>query len=254
MTDLSRTLAVLADGAPVAGFRRARLAGRDSLGLYPMPFTLRLWNLSDDGYCQLAAAKELSVLHGGSVLAAGKVSDVCRRTAPEGRVTEAVFSAALPLWETPVSLSAEAGVSISETVRRILDTSGTGIPLLSFPGPDPVRTRGQAFFGRAAECAEEALSAAEARCCLTPSGLCVIPASGLPASLELSGEELIDAPVRAGGNLLLLRTAVTGWPVGKQAAVTWKGERWEGLVTERAVDADSAEGNWQAELIMEVNA
>ena len=36
--------------------------------------------------------------------------------------------------------------------------SGTGIQLLSFPGEDPVSTRGQVFFGRAAECIEEALT------------------------------------------------------------------------------------------------
>jgi hypothetical protein len=36
----------------------------------------------------------------------------------------------LKLWEAPVSLDVEAGVTVSETVQRLLDASGTGIQLL----------------------------------------------------------------------------------------------------------------------------
>ena len=171
---------------------------------------------------------------------------------PEGTVTEVLFSAGLRLWEAPVSLSVEAGVTVSETVRRILSDSGTGLPLLSFPGEDPVRARGQAFSGRAAECVVSALSAADARACLTPSGLCVIPSSGLPVSMTLTEHDLTDVPVRAGSNLLVLRTKVAGWPLGKTVSVQWQGETAEGLVTERSVDADSAEGSWETEILMEV--
>ena len=139
--ELNRSLTVLADGDVISGFRRARLTGHDSLGLYPMPFVLRLWNLAEADYLLLCSAKVLSVRSGDSVLASGTVSDVCRRAVPEGRVTEAVFAAGLNLWEAPVSLSVEAGTSVSETVRRILAESGTGISLLSFPVADPVRSR-----------------------------------------------------------------------------------------------------------------
>ena len=250
MADLSRTLEVTADGEPVTGFVRARLSGMDAVGLYPMPFTLRLWNLSASDFYLLSAAKQVSVMHGGSILAAGAVSDICRAAVPEGTVTEIVFSAGLPLWEARVSLTVEAGAKVSETVRRILASSGTGIALLSFPGDDPVRTRGQAFSGRAAECAEAALSAAKARCCLTPAGLCLIPSSGLPVSMELSGADLLSEPVRTGSRFLLLRTKVTGWPLGKNISVSWNGETAEGLVVERSIDADNTEGNWQAELLL----
>ena len=253
MSDLSRSLIILADGEPVTGFFHARLSGRDAVGLEPLPFTLRLWNLSESVYNLLASAKQVSVSHENSILACGRISDVCRGTVPEGTVTEVVFSPGLSLWEAPVSLSVEAGVSVSETVRRILEASGTGIQLLSFPGEDPVRTRGQAFFGRAAECVREALSAASARACLMPSGLCVIPKEGLPVSMELSVEDLTDAPSRAGGNLLVVKTKLTGWPPGKQIAVTWEGQRWEGLAVMRSVDADNLEGNWESELLVELS-
>ena len=252
MTDLSRELVVRADDEPVTGFVHARLTGIDTVGLYPMPFTLKLWNLPDSEYYRITAAKEIFVFHNDSVLASGTISDICRDSVPEGQVTEVVFSAGLRLWETPVFLSVDAGVSVSDTVRRILDASGTGIQLLSFPGSDSVRARGQAFSGRTAECIETALSAASARCCLTPAGICVIPASGLPVSMELTEEDLLDDPVRVGEWLLLLRTKVTGWPLGKRISVSWKGQTVDGLVVERNVDADNLEGNWQCELLIEV--
>ena len=252
MPDFSRELSVFADGGEVTGFSHVRLTGRDCIGLFPMPFTLRLWNLPDSGMQQLAAAKEITVLREDSILAAGQTADVCRMTGSEGAVTEVVFSAGLRLWEVPVSLSVEAGVSVSETVRRILEASGTGIPLLAFPGENPVRTRGQAFFGRAAECIASALSGTGARGCLVPSGLCVIPSSGLPESVTLTEADLTDAPVRTGEKLMILRTRVTGWPLGKTVSVRWNGESAEGLVIERSVDAENMEGSWLCELLIEV--
>ena len=252
MPDFSRELSVFADGGEVTGFSHVRLTGRDCIGLFPMPFTLRLWNLPDSGMQQLAAAKEITVLREDSILAAGQTADVCRMTGSEGAVTEVVFSAGLRLWEVPVSLSVEAGVSVSETVRRILEASGTGIPLLAFPGENPVRTRGQAFFGRAAECIASALSGTGARGCLVPSGLCVIPSSGSPESVTLTEADLTDAPVRTGEKLMILRTRVTGWPLGKTVSVRWNGESAEGLVIERSVDAENMEGSWLCELLIEV--
>ena len=261
MPDLNRSLSVFADGQPVTGFRHACLTGRDSLGLYPMPFILMLWNLADSDYHALCATKHLSVRHDDSVLASGRVSDVYLRIVPEGKITEVIFAAGLGLWETPVSLSVEAGVSVSATVRRILSASGTGIPLLSFPGEDPVRSRGQAFYGRAAECIEEALTTPPLvargggpkgrRGYLTESGLCVVPASGLPVSMELSSADLLSDPVFVGEGKMLLRTRITGWLLGKTVRVKWKDGSQEGLVLERSVDADNLEGEWESELLIE---
>ena len=216
-----------------------------------MPFTLRLWNLADSDYHALCAAKNLSVHHDDSILAYGKISDVYLQIVPEGKITEVVFAAGLGLWETPVSLSVEAGVSVSGTVRQILSASGTGIPLLSFPGEDPVRSRGQAFYGRAAECIEEALMAAGARGYLTESGLCVVPAEGLPVSMDLSSADLLSDPVFVGNRQMLLRTRITGWPLGKGIRVKWKDGSQEGLVLERSVEADNLEGKWESEMLIE---
>ena len=250
--DLNRNLTVAADGQPVVSFNRAYLWGSDMLGLYPMPFTLKMWNLSDSDYYLLTASKEISVSSGDAILASGAVSDVYRRMLPEGRITEAVFSPGIRLWEAPVSLSVEAGVSASETVRRILEASDAGISLLSFPGIDPARIRGQVFSGRAAECVSEALSAVSARGCLTAAGLCVVPEEALPVSMELAEADLIEEPVRAGNMLLTVKTRPVGWPLGKMVSVAWKGNTTTGLVVERSIDADNMQGKWQAELLIEV--
>lgn len=252
MNDLSRILNVYADGKQITGFRRARLTGRDSLGLYPMPFCLKIWNLADEDFNRLAVAKGISVIHGDSVLASGTVSDVYRQTTSDGTLAEIVFSAGMDLWEAPVSLSVEAGKKVSETIRTILEASGTGIPLLGFEGPDPVRTRGQSFCGSAAYAVETALSATSSRCCLVPAGLCIVPAEGVEKTMDLNESDLIDAPSRPSGNLMVLRTRVVGWLLGKKVSVKWKGEQAEGLVIERSVDADNMEGNWQSELLLEL--
>ena len=252
MSELSRDLSVFADGEPVTGFAHAQLSGRDFVGLYPMPFTLRLWNLSDRVRGLLFSSRELSVLHDGSVLAAGTITDICCGTVREGKITEVVFSPGIRLWEAPVTLSVESGVSVSETVRRLLTASGTGVSLLAFSGEDPVRVRGQAFCGRTAECIEKVLFAVGARGCLMPSGLCVIPYSGLPETMALTEVDLIDAPVRTGDKLMLLRTRVTGWPLGKTVSVRWKDDTVTGVVIGRSVDVDNMEGNWLSELLVEV--
>ena len=120
-----RELLVFTDGARFASGCRFHLAGKTDIGLFPSLFTLQAWNLREKDYLLLASAKTLEVRRGDSCLALGKVTDVFRRTVPEGTVTVAAFSPGLELWEAPVSLAVEAGASVSDTVRGILAASGT---------------------------------------------------------------------------------------------------------------------------------
>jgi len=250
---LNRELVVLADGEPVTGFQHARLTGREELSLVPSPFFLRIRNLEESDYLLLFRAGDVTVIHGGSVLAAGPVTDCFRRSDREGTLTTVCLSPGLPLWEAPVSLSVEAGVSVSETVRRLLEASGTGIRLLGWTGKDPALSRGQAFFGRAAECVETALSAASARACLTASGLCVVPEEGLPVTFHLTAEDLVRAPAFASGRTMVLAARMAGWSVGKALEVEYGGLRTEGLITGRSVDADTRDGPWRTELLAEIS-
>ena len=254
MNQIDRQLTVLADGEPFASDCRFRLSGRIHIGLYPSLFLLQCRNLSEPDIYRLMNTKTLSVMRDDSCLAFGQVSDVFTRTVPEGTVTTAAFSLGLDLWEAHVSLSVPAGVSVSETVRRLLAASGTGIRLLSFPGNDPVFLRGQAFCGRAAECEEEALSAAGARGYLVPAGLCVIPAEPLPATLHLTDLDLTDRPAFAdGGRKMILSTTVTGFQPGEEMTLSYDGKTYAGLILERMAEADTATGPWKTQLLTELH-
>ena len=252
--DRIRNLTVLADGTPFASGCRFHLSGKTSLGLFPPLFLLECRNLAEADVFRLRNTAELSVLRGDSCLAYGKVTDVFRRTVPEGTVTTAAFSFGLNLWEAQVSLPVAAGASVSETVWQLLQASGTGIPLLSFPGEDPVFSRGQAFCGRAAECIETVLAAASARGYLVPAGMCVVPERPLPPALHLTEADLADAPMPAcGGKKMILSTTVTGFQPGEEMALSYRGTECSGLILERMVDADTSEGPWSTQLLVQLH-
>ena len=248
---MNRTLIILADGEPVTGYARARLLGTERMGLYPSLFMLHLWNVAEEDYLLLSRSKEVTVMHEDVVLVSGIVSDAFRSRGKSGMEAHVAIAPGLKLWEAAVSLDVEAGVTVSETVRRLLEASGTGIQLLSFPGEDPVITRGQAFYGRAAECIEEALGKARARCCLVPSGLCVVPKEGLPVSMVLTEEDLADVPSFNCGGDMVLRTGPAGWTLGKGVEVRLGGMSSRGLISERMINLDTGDGPWRVELVVQ---
>ena len=251
MDNFDRILSVFADGEPVTSSARTRLLGHEGLGLYPSLFMLNLSNLAEEDYLLLSRAREVEVKHGEVVLVSGLVSDVFRNMKKNGTETQVAIAPGLALWEAVVSADVESGTTVSETVRRLLDASGTGIQLISFPGEDPVSIRGQAFFGRAAECIEEALGKAGARSCLVPSGLCVIPKEGLPVSMVLTEEDLQEAPAFNGGGDMILRTGPAGWTLGKYVEVWYGGMSSKGLISERLLNLDTGDGPWRVELVVE---
>ena len=182
-----------------------------------------------------------------------QISDVYTQTVPEGTVTVAVFSLGLNLWNAEVSVSCPAGIVISDDVRAILEASGTGIQLLSFPGEDPQPLRGRAYVGKAADAVASALSQAGARGFLTPAGLQVIPKDPLPASLHLTEADLTDRPVFAdGGRKMILSTNVVGFQPGDEMTLSFEGTTTKGLIVSRLVDADSYAGPWRTQLLVEL--
>ena len=249
-SQIERMLTILADGEPVSGYARARLIGTERLGLYPSLFMLHLWNMAEEDYLALSRSREVTVMHEDAVLVSGTVSDAFRSRGKSGTEAHIAIAPGLKLWEGLVSLDVEADVTVSETVRRLLEASGTGIQLLSFPGEDPATTRGQAFFGRSAECIEEALGKAGARCCLVSSGLCVIPREGLPVSMILTEEDLTDVPSFNCGGDMVLRTGPAGWTLGKGVEVRFGGMVNRGLISERMLSLDTGDGPWRVELVV----
>ena len=262
---LTRSLSVVPDGGffPFSG--RMRLSGKDELSLFPALFTLELWNLPEEYYLRLVRAQRIFVSHDGACLVSGSIRDVFRRPVPEGVLTTVAVSLGLELWEAVVSLSVPAGTPISEAVRRILDASGTGIPLLSFPKPDPALPRVLACFGRAAECIAAALSRhserseESPRAMLTPSGLMVVPPNGLSEAIRMTDTDLTDTVTFAGGalrgtkQLAVLSAAVSGWRPGQTVEVRQGSTSFRGIIVSRSVDADTASGPWKSEMIVEVS-
>ena len=249
-----RDFHVLLDGESFTQGTGFRLIGRVDLNLYPDLFVLQCRNLPKEGIFQLQNSRRISVLSNGSCLASGQLSDVYIQTVPEGTVTVAAFSLGLDLWNTEVSVSCPAGTSISEDVRAILEASGTGIQLLSFPGDDPQPLRGRAYVGKAADAVASALSQAGARGFLTPAGLQVIPMDPLPASLHLTEADLTDRPVFAdSGRKMILPTNVVGFQPGDEMTLSFEGTTTKGLIISRLVDADSYSGSWRTQLLVELH-
>jgi hypothetical protein len=248
-----RDFHVLLDDEPFTQGTGFRLIGRVDLNLYPDLFVLQCRNLPKEGIFQLQNSRQISVLSNGSCLASGQLSDVYIQTVPEGTVTVAAFSMGLDLWNAEVSVSCPAGTSISDDVRAILEASGTGIQLLSFPGDDSQPLRGRAYVGKASDAIASALSQAGARGFLTPAGLQVIPKDPLPASLHLTEADLTDRPVFAdSGRKMILSTNVVGFQPGDEMTLSFEGTTTKGLITSRLVDADSYAGPWRTQLLVEL--
>ena len=255
---INRSLSIMLDGEPMPFSGRIRLRGKDELSLFPALFTLELWNLPEELYLRLSRARDISVSHEDACLVSGRVWDVYCHGTGEGSVTSVSISLGLDLWEAVVSLFVPAGTAVSEAVRQILSASGTGIPLLSFPVSDPVSSRGWSFFGRAADCISEALSSVSCRTMLTLSGLMVVPASGLPEAVRITEADMTDAPASAGGtlrgtqSLMILSAVVSGWRPGQTVELDYHNIHIRGIITERSVDADTGDGAWKCELILEL--
>ncbi len=277
---INRSLSIMLDGEPMPFAGRIRLRGEDALSLFPALFTLEMWNLPEELFLRLSRARGITVSHEGASLISGRIWDVFRQGTDEGILTSVSVSLGLELWEAAVSLTIPAGTSVSDAVRRILSASGTGIPLLSFPGTDPVSLRSQSFFGRAAECIFEVLlghsslvpsglSASASSChserseesfraMLTPSGLMLVPPGGLPESVRITDADLTDTVSFAGGSLrgtkqlAVISAVVAGWRPGQTVEVCQGNISFRGIIVSRSVDADTASGPWKCEMICEV--
>ena len=249
-----RDLSIFLDGEPFRQGSGFRLTGRTDLNLYPDLFILQCRNLPQEAIFRLQNSKQISVISKGSCLASGHISDVYTQTVPEGTITVAAFSLGLDFWNAEVSVSCPSGTFISDDIRAILEASGTGIRLLSFPGEDPQPLRGRVYVGKAAEAIGQALSQSCARGFLVPSGLKIIPKDPLPATLHLYESDLTDRPVSAdSGRKLILNTDVIGFQPGEEMTLEFEGKITKGLILSRMVEADSYAGPWKTELLIEIH-
>ena len=246
----NRDLTVKIDGENISRGCRVRLRGAAGLSLYPVLWTAEILNLSDSGRGALRTGKEVVLLREGAELARGSIQEVQQLPSGSGGAwTVFGFSLGLDLWEAEIALSAEAGHSPEELIRRTLEASGTPWRLLNPLPPGPVFSRGWALSGRAGELIETLLASAGVRGCLTPSGLIAVSPSA-PVQAELSEADLTDQPVRTRGRLIL-PTRPAGWPVGRRIRLSFRGRETTGLILRRSVDADTLSGPWNSQLLIE---
>ena len=241
---------MFADGKQIGQGCRIRLTGSETLSLQPGFFLLSIWKLSAFSIGWLNEAKQIEVRSGSSVLGSGDICDVHTFIRQGKQVTEVGFSPGMGLWESRVSLSLEAGKTVSESILALLEASGTGIGLAGFTGKEKTFSRAQAFYGRTVPALERLAGAAEASAWLSPAGVIVSGKADRTATVLLTEAELVSAPTRAKDRVIL-RTRMIGWPGGAYARYLWQGLEGEGRILFRMVEADNSEGNWKSELVIQ---
>ena len=82
----------------------------------------------------------------------------------------------------------------------------------------------------------------------------MIPAEPPEAMLHLTEKDLADRPAYAdGGRKLILSTTVTGFQPGEEMTLSYNGKTAAGLILQRLTDADTGDGPWMTQLLIELH-
>ena len=249
MSNMFRSLSIVVNGKEIGSGCHIRLSGCENLSLRPGFFLLTVENLSPSSEILLASAHDVQVLSGASVLASGSVSDVHSEIIRGVRVTRVAISPGLILWESLVSITLPAGMSLSETVRALLSASGSGVQSAGFTGKDPLFSRPQSFFSRTVDALLSLAETADAIPYLSPAGVVFSSRSFSTPTLILTSRDLLSEPT-AYPDHTVLSVSMTGWPVGPIARYSWNNHTGEGRIISRSVDADNVSGPWKSELLL----
>ena len=93
---------------------------------------------------------------------------------------------------------------------------------------------------------------------LTPAGIMPGPRGGLETAWRRTANDLAEEPAFAGGaapgetKYMILTARLSGWRPGETIEVNCGKTRARGVIVRRAVTADTAGGEWKAELLAEV--
>ncbi len=251
MNDLDRTLDILVDGISIADGCRVRLTGESGIGLYPRLVTVSILNVSESGYHAIRMNSRIEVRCRDSELFSGEIQDVNRETVKGGVWTTVGFAAGVGLYREQIGISLEAGLTVSETVQKILEQSGTGIRLLSWRGDDPMFSRAQAYCGSTAEIIDQVMAAAGARAVMVDAGIIVATDKPEATDVWLTEADLMNEPYFTAEHVIL-KTKMVGWTVGHRMQLDWQGKTIVGMIEKRAVEADTGKGIWQCALLVRV--
>ena len=247
---LTRSLTVRADDRELSGSCRYYLSLTETMSLTPSLFQLDAYNLPKSDQILLGQVKRLSVLTGISLLAAGDIVDVITRRTEDALITSIFFSPSLAFWQSFVSVTIQAGVTLSRSLSIILSASTVPDVGLSFYNLDPVFSRPQAYHGRTADAVLDALSTVDHLCCITSAGLKVIPPSGGPSPASLDREDLYDVPAFMSRQRVLLTVKPAGWCVGDTLLFPYENDTLKGIVIQRTLALDTKAGSWKVDLIL----
>ena len=242
-----RDLHVYADGLEVGRSCRIRLFLLENLSLLPHLYSLKIWDLSESAEACLCAAAALEVRSGSSILASGAVISACPRMESGQRVLSVSFSPGMALWQSAVSLSLNAGIRVSDTIRAILAASGTDVPLAAFLAEDRRISRPQAFFGRTCDALRTLADSVHAKVFPGASGLCVVDPS-LQAPTLFFPEESMRGDVLFLPDRFSLSTEIAGWPLGACVQFTWRKSTYRGLLSAHMLNLDNRDGSWLSQL------
>lgn len=242
-----RELRIFADGREIAQGCRIRLSLLEHMSLLPQLYSLEIENLSESSQAQVASASSIEVQSGNSVLASGSVISVCPRNESGRKILSVSFSPGFGLWQSVVALSVTDGLSVSDTMKAVLASSGSGVPLAAFLAKDKNMTRPQAFFGRVCDALRILADTVSAKACLTAAGLCVVDPSLQAPTVYIPESFLAEDPVFLPDRYIL-KTEIAGWPLGTCLQFTWQGRTYQGLLSARMLNLDNVEGPWQSQL------
>ena len=248
-----RDLRLFADGAEIAQFCRVRLDARETLSLLPQLCHLEIENLSDSSTALLSGARSVEARTGDSILFSGEILTCCPRVQSGRSILSLDISPGFPLWQSSVSLSLSAGLSVSDTFRAVLAASlqpsgqPTAVPLCAFTADDIRLTRPQSFFGRTCDALRSLADSVQAHAFLSPAGLSVISRRPASPTLTLPPEALLSDPVFLP-DCILLTTSILGWPLGASLQFTWRNAPRSGLLASRLLHLDNVSGPWLSQL------
>ncbi len=246
-----RSLRILVDGVEIAQGCRLRLTAGTTLSLRPPLHRLEIADLSESSAALLAGGRRLEVIRGIAVLASGEITEAYTRPESGRRLTTVIFSPGLSLWRSAVSFSIPAGMRISEVMRRLLEASGTGVPLAAFAAEDHSLSRPQAFFGRTCDALALLAETADADAFCGSAGVCVSGRKARDAAYSLSDRDLLSAPVTVG-NRMILSAEPAGWMPGGFAEINWQGVSRTGRIISCLTQADNRNGPWKTEIELEM--
>ena len=260
----ARDLRLYADDREIGKGCRMMLTARQDLTLRPALHHLEIIDLSDSSATMLTGAKFLEVRSGLSVLAFGEPIEVLTKTTQGKRITSAVFSPGLSLWRSSVSLSLPGGMTVTDTLRKLLaaasgiQDSGSNagfssdISLAAFTAENRVLSRPQAFFGRTCDALTLLAETVNADAFLSSAGLCVTGREAASPAFSMPESDLLSAPLMTGSHLIISVRMLTLNP-GSWIRTEWKGVPYCGRIISSLIQADNHSGPWKSELELETD-